>query len=145
MPAVREKRVKSPKQARATKRQAVAQKAVEAAAAAEKVNLAPRAYFVLGETLPATAAVIEHEWGWARVDASPKSKAPPAWVDPAKNEVRFLADFDALVKEARKAEAPIAVYGGHRWYAVIPPHLLDRLVTAGQVVKLPDPTPDSPA
>lgn len=136
MAAVREVRAKSNAQARAAARKASVDKAIEEATGAEKAKLPPRAFFLLGETKATAAAQAEHEWNW--------SKTKTGW-SVGSQAVKFLADFDALVEEAKKDDAPIAVYLGYRWYAVIPPHMLDRLVAGGHVVKMPDPAPLVPA
>ena len=139
MAAVRENRVKTPAQARRAAAALKAQQEEQAAAAKAKASVGPRAWFLIAETLPAAAAVAEHEWGWT------KGKLKSAWTDGAGNSVKWLADYDALVKEAGKTDEPIAVYCGHRWYAVIPSHLFHKLVTEGFVLKQPDPAPTTGA
>jgi len=95
----------------------------------------PMKYFLIGETKATAAAVAEHEWGWA--------KTKTGWTDGAKNPVKFLEDYAALLKACN--DEPIYLYLGHRWYACVPPHMLDRLVSNKSVFKMPDPAPGAPA
>lgn len=133
MAPVREARVKTATYARRAHAVRKAQAEAEAAEGAARAAQPTRAWFLIGETKATSAAQAEHEWGW--------TKTKTGWTDGAGAAVKFLEGFDALVKEAKKTEAPIAVYLGYRWYAVTPPHLLDKLVRAGHVLKMPDPAP----
>lgn len=99
-------------------------------AVAEKPG--PRAYFLIGENKKLAGDVAEHEWGW--------SKTKTGWTGAPQPVSGFLADLAAVKKEIGKG-APIALYEGYRWYAVIAPHLLHQLQKSGDVVLIPAPQP----